>query len=283
MGCCDSKNASARDERDEVREHYAETAKSVGGDCCCSNASVYDPSMLDGLPLDAILASRGCADPHAFADIQPGESVLDLGCGGGIDCLIAARQVGEGGRVVGLDMTDEMLELAERNRAQAGYDNVEFVKGYLEDIPLPDDCMDVVISNCVINLCPDKRPVLAEASRVLRAGGRFAVADIVALREVSEDTAARMRRFLGCGSVILTVEGYRAMLADAGFAEAEIAVQTVYSEEFLKARAIRKHYEDQLEEMNLEEAAGAFAGAMVVARKAAEAGVAGNGSALGQS
>ena len=283
MGCCDSKNAGATDEREAVREHYAETAKSVEGGCCCSNASVYDPSKLEGLPLDAILASRGCADPHAFADIQSGESVLDLGCGGGIDCLIAARQVGESGRVVGLDMTDEMLELAERNRAEAGFDNVEFVKGYLEDIPLPDACMDVVISNCVINLCPDKRPVFAEASRVLRDGGRFAVADIVMLREVGADTAARMQRFLGSGSVILTVEGYREMLAEAGLNEADIKVQTVYSKEFMQARAVRKHYEDQLEEMDVDEAAGAFAGAMVVARKATEGEEAGRDIALGQS
>lgn len=270
MGCGKGDGTPAIDEREAVREHYSETAKSVEGGCCCSNASVYDSRKLEGIPLDAILASRGCADPHSFAGIKAGESVLDLGCGGGIDCLIAARQVGEGGRVVGLDMTDEMLELAERNRKEAGACNVEFVKGYLEDIPLPDDCMDVVISNCVINLCPDKRPVFSEASRVLHAGGRFAVADIVMLREVSAETAERMRRFLGSGSVILTVEGYRSMLAEAGFGEVDIVVQTVYDEGFMKARAVRKGYEDQLAEMDVAEAAGAFAGAMVVARKRAE-------------
>ena len=262
---CGSRQSNA-DERESVRARYGETARSVSSGCCVTDESaLYDPARLKDLPLDAIRASRGCADPHAFAGFQPGEHVLDLGSGGGIDCLLAAREVGETGSVIGLDMTDEMLELAERNRAEAGLDNVRFVKGYLEDIPLPDDCVDVVISNCVINLCPDKAPVLAEAARVLKPGGRFVVGDIVMTHPVSDDNCAKMTRFLGCGSVIHSEEQYRAALEQAGFSHVSIEVLNAYDRGMLQARAWRKGTHELFESMDIDEVDGAFAGAMVIA------------------
>jgi arsenite methyltransferase len=253
-------------EREAVREHYKQTACSVTSGCCITNESaVYDPAKLADLPLDAIRASRGCADPHAFANFQPGETVLDLGSGGGIDCLLAAREVGESGSVIGLDMTDEMLELAEKNRAEAGFDNVRFVKGYLEDIPLPDDNVDVVISNCVINLCPDKTAVLSEAARVLKPGGRFIVADIVMTRHVSDDNRAKMSRFLGCGTVIHEEGQYRAALEAAGFFHVSIQAHNAYTRGMLQARAWSKGTHELLDSMDIDEVDGAFAGALVVA------------------
>ena len=265
---CGSRDEAARkDERESVREHYRETACSVSSGCCVTNESaVYDPARLADLPIDAIRASRGCADPHAFADFKLGETVLDLGSGGGIDCLLAAREVGEAGAVIGLDMTDEMLELAERNRAEAGFDNVRFVKGYLEDIPLPDDSIDVVISNCVINLCPDKAPVLAEAARVLKPGGRFVVADIVMTRPVSHLSCSKMTYFLGCGSVIHSEDQYRAALEQAGFSEVSIIALNHYDRKMLQARAWIKGMHELYESMDIDEVDGAFAGAMITAR-----------------
>ena len=192
--------------------------------------------------------------------------MLDLGSGGGIDCLLAAREVGERGSVIGLDMTDEMLELAERNRIEAGLDNVRFVKGYLEDIPLPDDSVDVVISNCVINLCPDKDAVLSEAARVLKPGGRFVVADIVTTKPVSDDNRARMTRFLGCGSIIHSRRQYRDALERAGFGEVSIQVLNAYTRAMLQLRAWGLGTHELLDSMDIDEVDGAFAGAIVAAR-----------------
>jgi arsenite methyltransferase len=232
--------------RAAVRERYAEAARSVGGDeagCCGSTAGscgcggdpigveqaftdfgaeLYEPSDRDALPDAARLASLGCGNPTAVADLHEGETVLDLGSGGGIDVLLSARRVGASGKAYGLDMTDEMLELARRNQREAGIENVEFVKGTIEDVPLPDDSIDVVISNCVINLSADKAAVFREAARVLRPGGRFAVTDIVADADMDEATRRDMRQWTGCISGALTREDVERELTAAGFADVEI-------------------------------------------------------------
>jgi arsenite methyltransferase len=175
-----------------------------------------------GAPDDAVAASLGCGVPTAVADLHPGEVVLDLGSGAGADVLISARRVAPGGRAIGLDMTDEMLELARRNAAEAGVDNVEFLKGYLEDIPLPDGSVDVVISNCVINLAADKDLVLAEAARVLRAGGRLAFSDVIADEDMDEATKADMSEWTGCIAGALTQAEFTQALSTAGFTNIEI-------------------------------------------------------------
>ena len=175
-----------------------------------------------GAPDDAVAASLGCGVPTAVALLHPGEVVLDLGSGAGADVLISARRVAPGGRAIGLDMTDEMLDLARRNAAEAGVDNVEFLKGYLEDIPLPDDSVDVVISNCVINLAADKNVVLAEAARVLRPGGRLAFSDVLADEDMDEATRADMSQWTGCIAGALTQAEFALALASAGFTDVEI-------------------------------------------------------------
>ena len=176
----------------------------------------------EGAPDSAVAASLGCGVPTAVADLHPGEVVLDLGSGAGADVLISARRVSPRGRAIGLDMTTEMLELARRNAAEAGVDNVEFVKGYLEDIPLPDDSVDVVISNCVLNLAADKTVVLAEAARVLRAGGRLAISDVIADEGMDEATKADMTEWTGCIAGALTQSEFAGALTDAGFTDIEI-------------------------------------------------------------
>ena len=175
-----------------------------------------------GAPDDAVAASLGCGVPTAVADLHPGEVVLDLGSGAGADVLISARRVAPGGRAIGLDMTDEMLELARRNATEAGVDNVDFIKGYLEDIPLPDASVDVVISNCVINLAADKNLVLAEAARVLRPGGRLAFSDVIADEDMDEATKADMSEWTGCIAGALTQTEFAGALGRAGFTDVEI-------------------------------------------------------------
>ena len=184
-------------------------------------AELYGPEA-QGAPDDAVAASLGCGVPTAVADLHPGEVVLDLGSGAGADVLISARRVSPGGRAIGLDMTDEMLELARRNAAQAGVDNVEFLKGYLEDIPLADASVDVVISNCVINLAADKNAVLAEAARVLRPGGRLAFSDVIADEDMDEATKADMAEWTGCIAGALTQAEFTQALSTAGFTNIEI-------------------------------------------------------------
>lgn len=185
-------------------------------------AALYDAAEGAGAPEAAVAASLGCGVPTAVADLHPGETVLDLGSGAGADVLISARRVTPGGRAIGLDMTPEMLELARRNAAEAGVDNVEFLQGYLEEIPLPDASVDVVISNCVINLAADKRVVLAEAARVLRPGGRFAVSDVIADPDLDEATRADLEQWTGCIAGALTRDQFTEALRAAGFAEVEI-------------------------------------------------------------
>ena len=176
----------------------------------------------DAAPKAAVEASLGCGVPTAVADLHEGETVLDLGSGAGADVLISARRVGPSGKAIGLDMTDEMLELARSNAAAAGVGNVEFLKGYIEEIPLPDESVDVVISNCVINLSADKRRVLAETARVLRPGGRFAVSDVIADPDMDEVTRADMQEWTGCIAGALTREEFEQALGDAGLIDIEI-------------------------------------------------------------
>jgi arsenite methyltransferase len=193
---------------------------------CCTDAvfgsELYDGADTSGAPAAAVGASLGCGVPTAVADLHEGETVLDLGSGAGADVLISARRVGLTGRAIGLDMTDEMLALARANAAQAGVENAEFVKGYLEEIPLPDASVDVVISNCVINLAADKTRVLREAARVLRPGGRFAVSDVIADADMDAATRADMVQWTGCVAGALTRSQYEAALATAGLVDVDI-------------------------------------------------------------
>ncbi len=216
--------------RERVRARYADAA-TAGSSCCgdgcgCGDGGIFGASLYDGEEAQgveaALSASLGCGVPTGVADLAPGEVVLDLGSGAGGDALISARRVGPRGRVYGLDMTDEMLEVARANAADAGLENVEFLKGHIEDVPLPDESVDVVISNCVINLSADKRAVLREAARVLRPGGRFAVSDVIAEPGMDERTRSDMAAWTGCIAGALTEAEFRAGLEDAGFEDVEI-------------------------------------------------------------
>lgn len=225
------------DVREQVREHYAGEARAVrdgrtggccGDDCCGSGggdgfgAELYGIEDRADLPDAAVLASLGCGNPTAVAELREGEVVLDLGSGGGIDVLLSAKRVGPSGKAFGLDMTDDMLELARRNAAEAGVDNVEFLEGYIEEIPLPDASVDVVISNCVINLSVDKPRVFAEMHRVLRPGGRVGVTDVVASDELSPADRAERGSYVGCVAGALSFAEYRAELDRAGFVDVEV-------------------------------------------------------------
>jgi len=213
-----------------VRQRYAELATTAAnGDTCCTpdeqavfGTSRYRTDDLDTLPATAAAASLGCGNPTAVADLAPGEVVLDLGSGGGIDVILSARRVGPTGKAYGLDMTDEMLDLARRNAAEADVVNVEFLKGHIESIPLPDATVDVVISNCVINLSTDKASVLAEAARVLRPGGRFAVSDVVADPDMDDDTRRDVDQWVGCIAGALSRDEYTDLLMRAGLRDIEI-------------------------------------------------------------
>src|SRR5712691_4590836 len=230
--------------RSAVRERYGRAALQVtetsgasccGGDCCGTSEAdpvsvgLYNDAELGELPVAAALASLGCGNPTALAALNPGERVLDLGSGGGIDVLLSARRVGPTGFAYGLDMTDEMLELAERNRAEAKVENVRFLKGIIEAIPLPDNAVDVVISNCVINLSADKRQVLHEAYRVLKPGGRFAVSDIVFQGQIPRVLRADLEAWAGCIAGALEEETYRRLLEEVGFTDIEVEVTRRYS------------------------------------------------------
>jgi arsenite methyltransferase len=211
------------DIRETVRERYARAARA----CCTADAEVWGAQLYgkedrENLPEAAVDASLGCGVPTAVADLRDGEVVLDLGSGAGADVLISARRVSPSGRAIGLDMTDEMLELARANAAAAGVDNVEFVKGYLEDIPLAAESVDVVISNCVVNLSGDKAQAIREAARVLRPGGRFAISDVIADPDMDEATKADMAAWTGCIAGALTEAEFRSILDDAGLQAVEI-------------------------------------------------------------
>jgi arsenite methyltransferase len=227
--------------KQEVRELYAHEALKVRdskGSACCGpsgrsykaiTSNLYAQSETAELPADAISASLGCGNPTALAELKPGETVLDLGSGGGIDVLLSARRVGPTGKAYGLDMTDEMLELARDNQRKAGVQNVEFLKGEIESIPLPDNSVDVIISNCVINLSANKDRVLSEAFRVLRPGGRFAVSDIVVRGEIPAEIRRRVELWAGCIAGALEDREYEEKLARAGFVDVEIEPTRVYT------------------------------------------------------
>ncbi len=225
---------------ERVRERYAEAAKTVraGGGGCCSAGSPFDADLSTGnytaedvaaLPEEAVLASLGCGNPTALIDLRAGETVLDLGSGGGIDVLLSARRVGPTGFVYGLDMTDEMLALAQENKAKEGATNVAFLKGRIEDVPLPANSVDVVISNCVINLAADKTVVLRDAFRVLRPGGRFAVSDVVSDGPVPDGLRQNMEAWVGCLAGALDIAEYERLLRDAGFEDVSITITRRYT------------------------------------------------------
>ena len=224
-----------------VQEKYGAAARQVreSGSVACGDpalrccdpitTNLYDEAQKSGLPASAVLASLGCGNPTALIELKAGETVLDLGSGGGIDVLLSARRVGPPGKAYGLDMTDDMLALARENHRQAGQENVEFLKGEIENIPLPDGSVDVVISNCVINLSADKGRVLREAFRVLKPGGRFAVSDVVVRGEVPEEVRKNMLLWVGCIAGALEEREYAGKLAEAGFSGISIEPTRVHS------------------------------------------------------
>src|SRR6202789_4319179 len=233
-----------QDIKEVVKEKYGQAALRVtsGGSSCCGansateccdpiTSNLYDSSQAGQIPEEALLASLGCGNPTALAKLNPGEIVLDLGSGGGIDVLLSARRVGLTGKAYGLDMTDEMLALARENQRKAGVGNVEFLKGEIEDIPLPGNSVDVVISNCVINLSADKDKVLREAFRVLKSGGRFAVSDVVVRGDVPEAVRESMLLWVGCIAGALEENDYRTKLSAAGFEEVSVEPTRVYNVE----------------------------------------------------
>ena len=225
--------------QDAIKDKYGKAATqardNANASCCetsCCDpvtSNLYAASDTHDLPAEAVRASLGCGNPTAMIDLKPGETVLDLGSGGGIDVLLSAKRVGPGGKVYGLDMTDEMLELARENQHKAGATNVEFLKGEIEAIPLPDATVDVVISNCVINLSSDKDAVLREAFRVLRPGGRFAVSDVVVRGEVPADVRRNMELWVGCIAGALEQREYETKLQTAGFTHVEIEPWRIYA------------------------------------------------------
>jgi len=243
---------SNTDLKDAVREKYAQEALRVtsGGASCCGGggscdpitSNLYDASQSGDVPDEALLASLGCGNPTALTKLNPGEIVLDLGSGGGIDVLLSAKRVGPTGKAYGVDMTDEMLALAHENKRKARVENVEFLKGEIENVPLPDNSVDVVISNCVINLSTDKGRVLREAFRVLKPGGRFAVSDVVTRGEITPDLRKNVLLWVGCVAGALEENEYRKKLASAGFEGIEIEPTRIYkiedAREFLSGRGV---------------------------------------------
>lgn len=230
-----------RDIKEIVKAEYRQAALQAksGGSACCGSvvpsakvdpitSNLYTGAETAGLPTEALAASLGCGNPTALAQLNPGETVLDLGSGGGIDVLLSAKRVGPSGKVYGLDMTDEMLELARENQHKAGLQNVEFLKGDIEQIPLPDHSIDVIISNCVINLSPDKDRVLAEAFRVLKPGGRLAISDVVVRGQVPAEIRPSVELWIGCVAGALEETAYRDKLVKAGFEEIEIIPTRIY-------------------------------------------------------
>ena len=243
-------HSAMSDIKSSVKEKYGQIAQRVadgdaassccGSSGCCGTTTegwdpitsdLYDEGQKSGIPAEALLASLGCGNPTALAELNEGETVLDLGSGGGIDVLLSAKRVGATGKAYGLDMTDEMLALANENKRKAGATNVEFLRGEIENIPLPDDSVDVIISNCVINLSSDKAKVLREAFRVLKPGGRFAVSDVVVRGETPPEVRRNMELWIGCVAGALEEMEYRDLLADAGFRRVEIEPTRIYRAE----------------------------------------------------
>jgi arsenite methyltransferase len=245
----DEEQMSSPDIKTTVRERYGkaalEVARGAKSSCCGSScgceaddpitSNLYDEIETATLPAEAVLASLGCGNPTALAELHEGEVVLDLGSGGGIDVLLSAKRVGPTGKAFGLDMTDEMLALARENQRKAGLENVEFLKGDIEAIPLPDASVDVIISNCVVNLAADKRKVITEAYRVLKPGGRFAVSDVVVRGEVPSEVRSSLELWVGCIAGALTEQEFHSLLWETGFEEIDIEPTRIYEFEDAKA------------------------------------------------
>src|SRR5438876_2190421 len=274
-----AKTMSEIDVKAAVQEKYGQAAlrvRSQAGSCCGASAARgasnpitsdhYDDSETGALPEAAVLASLGCGNPTALARLEPGETVLDLGSGGGIDVLLSARRVGPNGKAYGLDMTDEMLALARENQRKAGVENVEFLRGEIENIPLPDNSVDVVISNCVINLSADKRRVLHEAFRVLKPGGRFAVSDVVVRGDIPDAVRRSMELWVGCVAGALEETEYKSLLTDAGLVDVWVEPTRVYEFEAARAGLTGAGLES---EVLAREVAGRIMGAFIRARKPA--------------
>jgi arsenite methyltransferase len=282
--CCDTSCCTPGAEIDAQAKTIAQivpTEQSQGSTCCepgcCSTgdgsivtADLYSQAELGTIPVAAALASLGCGNPTALAELKPGERVLDLGSGGGIDVLLSARRVGPDGFAYGLDMTDAMLELAERNRIEAGVENVSFLKGIIEDIPLPEGSVDVVISNCVINLSADKGRVLREAFRVLTPGGRFAVSDIVFQGHIPPILRQDLESWAGCIAGALEEETYRSLLTAAGFTDIEVEVTRRYNLQDIAENGASASLA-ALSEAERDEVDGKFVSAFIRARKPVEA------------
>jgi arsenite methyltransferase len=241
------------------------------GTACCeditNNSGIYTKEYIEGLPEDAVNASLGCANPITCANLKEGEIVLDLGSGGGIDVFIASKYVGEKGKIYGLDMTDEMLKLANKNKEKMQIQNVEFVKGYIEAIPMEKESVDVILSNCVINLCEDKEKALSEVYRVLRSGGRLAIADIVLLKNIPETIKQDVEMWVGCIAGALPVQEYIEILRRVGFRDIEIMPVNIYSKDIIESVMEEKKIQDMYNKADKELIDGAFAGAYVKALK----------------
>lgn len=270
----------SKDIKDEIKTHYGGLARRVteneksscgcGTPCCgdgADDSSIYSADYIEGLPVEAVNASLGCANPLVLANLQIGETVLDLGSGGGIDVLISAKYVGETGKVYGLDMTDEMLELANRNKKKSGAKNVEFIKGYIEDIPLADETVDVVTSNCVINLCESKENALREAYRILKKDGRLAIADIVGLKAFPDEIRQNIQMWVGCVSGALSIEEYERILKKVGFTGIEITPVIIYTTEMIRSIAESHKLDELYSQLDENALDSVFASAYVKAYK----------------
>jgi len=281
-GCCCSCEdcGDVADIKEIVKRTYAQAAKkAISGRASCCGVSpcgvsgkdpitrdLYAENELQNIPKEALHASLGCANPVALAELKPGEVVLDLGSGGGLDVLLSAKRVGPTGKAYGLDMTDEMLELARENQGKAGIENAEFLKGEIENIPLPDCSVDVVISNCVINLSTDKERVIREAYRVLKPGGRFAVADIVLKKAIPAKIAGNLSLWTGCIAGALEIDTYKQKLRDAGFTHSEVEIVREYDKDDVKEIAPDEII-NALSEQEITQLAESFVSAFVRAKK----------------
>ena len=268
----------------KVQKYYGGIAKNItqgqhqsccgcgssGNQSCCDGISsstiIYNGENLNDLPKEAVDASLGCANPVVLAKLKEGETVLDLGSGGGINVLMAAKHVGETGKVYGLDMTDEMLTLARSNQEKMGVKNVEFIKGFIENIPLKNEAVDVIISNCVINLSDDKPKAISEAYRVLKKSGRIAIADIINLKPVSADIKSKTDLWCGCIAGTLELQEYRSILEKSGFHDIEINPAHVYTKEVIE-QLFGNFLEYKASGVDMDEVDGAFAGAYIKAVK----------------
>lgn len=243
------------DVKSKVKEYYGGFAKKVdngaetsccSGSSCCGDASksslIYAGENLNELPQEAVEASLGCANPVIFAELKEGETILDLGSGGGINVLMASKHVGPNGKVYGLDMTDEMLELANKNKVKMGVTNVEFLKGFIEDIPLRNESIDVIISNCVINLSEDKEKALSEAYRVLKKGGRLAVADIITMKDIPPEIRAKVEMWSGCLGGTLKNKEYKEILEKVGFTDIEVTPAHIYTKSIIEEFFLKDKY-----------------------------------------